>query len=82
MRLENCTLVANPFILIDNFKHQGLRKQLVQELKNKGISDPEVLNAIMAVPRHVFMDNAFLQFAYEDKAFPIGKDKPFHSLIP
>lgn len=62
----------NPLILIDNFKHQGLRKQLIQELKTKGITDTEVLNAIMAVPRHVFMDNAFLQFAYEDKAFPIG----------
>lgn len=57
----------------DNFKHQGLRKLLIQELRNKGIQDPRVLDAMQGVPRHLFMDNAFLQFAYEDKAFPIGE---------
>lgn len=57
--------------LIDSFKHQGLRKKLVEGLKLKGINDQHVLDAIMAVPRHYFMDKAFLEFAYIDKAFPI-----------
>lgn len=49
-----------------------MRRKLVDELKGKGISDQRVLEAIMNVPRHVYMDNAFLHFAYEDTAFPIG----------
>jgi protein-L-isoaspartate(D-aspartate) O-methyltransferase len=56
----------------DTFKHKGLRKQLVEEIKQKGISDPKVLAAIEKIPRHLFMENAFLSHAYEDKAFPIG----------
>ena len=56
----------------DNYRHKGMRKSLVEELKNKGISDENVLNAINAVPRHVFLDSSFLNFAYQDKAFPIG----------
>ena len=57
---------------IDTFQHQGLRKQLVAILKNKGITKPEVLDAVMRIPRHYFMDSAFLSFAYADQAFPIG----------
>ncbi len=56
----------------DNYRHKGMRRSLVEELKNKGISDENVLNAINAVPRHVFLDSSFLDFAYQDKAFPIG----------
>ena len=56
----------------DNYRHKGMRKILVEELKSKGISDENVLNAINAVPRHVFLDSSFLNFAYQDKAFPIG----------
>ncbi len=56
----------------DNYRHKGMRKSLVEELKNKGISNENVLNAINAVPRHVFLDSSFLNFAYQDKAFPIG----------
>ena len=56
----------------DNYRHKGMRRSLVEELKNKGISDENVLNAINAVPRHVFLDSSFLNFAYQDKAFPIG----------
>ena len=56
----------------DNYRHKGMRKSLVEELKNKCISDENVLNAINAVPRHVFLDSSFLNFAYQDKAFPIG----------
>ena len=57
----------------DSFRHKGLRKQLTEELSEKGIRDERVLDAINKIPRHLFMDNAFLNFAYQDKAFPIGK---------
>ena len=56
----------------DNYRHKGMRKILVEELRNKGIRDENVLNAINSVPRHVFLDSSFLEFAYQDKAFPIG----------
>ena len=56
----------------DSFRHQGLRKQLIEKIAAKGIHDTKVLNAINKIPRHLFMDNAFVNFAYQDKAFPIG----------
>ncbi len=56
-------------------KHQGLRKRLVEILKNKGIKDLHVLNAISKIPRHLFLDSSFLEFAYQDKAFPIGANQ-------
>jgi protein-L-isoaspartate(D-aspartate) O-methyltransferase len=56
----------------DSFRHKGMRQNLVQELKNKGITDVNVLDAIGAVPRHVFLDSSFVEFAYQDQAFPIG----------
>ena len=59
----------------DTFKHQGLRQQLVNILKNKGITDTNVLKAIGKIPRHLFMDSSFLDHAYQDKAFPIGADQ-------
>ena len=59
----------------DTFKHQGLRQQLVNILKNKGITDNAVLKAIGKIPRHLFMDSSFLDHAYQDKAFPIGADQ-------
>ncbi len=57
----------------DNYRHKGLRKKLVDEIKLKGITDERVLEAIQAVPRHFFLDSAFTQIAYDDKAFPIGE---------
>lgn len=56
----------------DNYRHKGMRKKLVDEIRKKGILDEQILEAINAVPRHLFMDSSFLQFAYEDKPFPIG----------
>jgi protein-L-isoaspartate(D-aspartate) O-methyltransferase len=56
----------------DSYRHKGLRRKLVEELQAKGITDEKVLKAIDTVPRHFFMDNAFVEFAYADKAFPIG----------
>jgi protein-L-isoaspartate(D-aspartate) O-methyltransferase len=55
----------------DSFEAKGKRKKLVAELRKKGITDEEVLGAIDTVPRHLFMDPAFLSHAYVDKAFPI-----------
>ena len=52
--------------------HQGLRNQLVNQLREKGITDEKVLQAIFAIPRHYFFDSAFERIAYEDRAFPIA----------
>lgn len=57
--------------MIDDFEAKGKRKKLVEGLRQKGITDEEVLRAINTVPRHIFMDPAFLNHAYADKAFPI-----------
>lgn len=59
----------------DTFKHKGLRQQLVDAIKNKGIKDKKVLDAIGNIPRHLFMDSGFLDHAYVDKAFPIAADQ-------
>lgn len=57
----------------DTYRHQGLRKQLVETIESKGIKDKIVLDAIAEVPRHLFFfDTAFITQAYEDRAFPIG----------
>jgi protein-L-isoaspartate(D-aspartate) O-methyltransferase len=57
---------------LDTPRHQGLRKRLIEGLKIKGIRDERVLEALSKVPRHVFMDSSFVNFAYRDQAFPIG----------
>ncbi len=56
----------------DTAKHQGLRNQLVKQLEEKGITDKAVLEAIAKVPRHLFFNSSFVDFAYQDKAFPIA----------
>jgi protein-L-isoaspartate(D-aspartate) O-methyltransferase len=58
--------------LNDSLRHQGMRKKLVDGLKIKGIRDEKVLDAIRKVPRHLFMESTFINFAYKDQAFPIG----------
>tara|TARA_B110000977_G_scaffold60394_1_gene82020 strand:+ start:885 stop:1538 length:654 start_codon:yes stop_codon:yes gene_type:complete len=60
-------------LLQDTYKLKGQRAQLVKELKKLGISSPKVLKAIEAVPRHFFFPKDFLDKAYENIAFPIGK---------
>jgi len=57
----------------DNYKQRGLRNKLVKKLREKGIFDERVLDAVGKVPRHAFFDDALLNHAYEDKAFPIGE---------
>ncbi len=59
--------------LEDTYQHKGLRKQLVEGLRKKGITDERVLTAINNIPRHFFLDSAFDKIAYEDRAFPIGE---------
>ncbi len=59
----------------DTHKHKGLRNQLVKIIAQKGITDKNVLTALGNVPRHLFMDSSFADFAYQDKAFPIGCDQ-------
>lgn len=57
----------------DTYRHKGLRKKLVQGIQAKGITDDRVLDAVLEVPRHFFLDSAFDEVAYEDRAFPIGE---------
>lgn len=57
----------------DTYRHKGLRKKLVQIIHSKGITDDRVLDAILEIPRHYFLDSAFDEKAYEDIAFPIGE---------
>lgn len=56
----------------DTYRHKGLRRTLVEEVRSKGITDEKVLDALMRVPRHLFMDTGFIKYAYRDQAFPIG----------
>jgi protein-L-isoaspartate(D-aspartate) O-methyltransferase len=56
----------------DTYRHKGLRKKLVDVLRDKGITDNNVLQAINNIPRHYFLDSAFDEIAYEDRAFPIS----------
>ena len=60
---------------IDTFKHKGLRQQMIDTLRRKGISDEAVLQAMNEMPRHWFIDSALDAFAYEDRALKIGCDQ-------
>lgn len=59
----------------DTAKHQGLRNQLVSVLKEKGITDNNVLDAIKKIPRHLFLNSSFEEHAYQDRAFPIAAEQ-------
>ena len=61
--------------LVDAYLHKGLREKLVILLREKGITDENVLTAIGKIPRHFFLDSAFDKIAYEDRAFPIAADQ-------
>ena len=67
--------------MIDNYRHQGLRRKMVDYLHlNKDISSKNVLDAMLKVPRHLFLDSSFLEFAYQDKPFPIGSSQTISSV--
>lgn len=75
MTLSYCLLFLQKIITLtlkDTAKHQGLRNQLATVLEQKGITDRNVLEAIKKVPRHLFLNSSFEDYAYQDKAFPIG----------
>lgn len=59
----------------DSYRHKGLRRRLLQQLREKGIQDERVLDAMNRVPRHFFLDKAFEELAYRDKALPIELDQ-------
>ena len=66
--------------MIDNFRHQGLRRKMIEYLKSKDVFNQSVLDAMLNVPRHLFLDSSFLEFSYEDKPFPIGCDQTISSV--
>jgi len=57
----------------DTYRHEALRRKLVKDIQSKGITDERVLAVMLDIPRHFFLDSAFDEAAYEDKAFPIGE---------
>jgi protein-L-isoaspartate(D-aspartate) O-methyltransferase len=57
----------------DSYQHKGMRKKLMDQLRDKGITDENVLQAMNNIPRHYFLDSAFDKIAYEDRAFPISE---------
>ncbi|MBO7607713.1 MAG: protein-L-isoaspartate(D-aspartate) O-methyltransferase [Paludibacteraceae bacterium] len=59
----------------DSFRHVTLRRRLAEQLYAKGIKNTKVLNAIAAVPRHLFMNSTLEPFAYNDQAYPIGANQ-------
>lgn len=80
MRYHTGVLKETPFLSLmrtyeDTYRHKGLRRQLVDTLKQKGITDERILKAVGEVPRHFFLDSAFDKVAYEDRAFPIGESQ-------
>ncbi len=52
---------------------EGTRQRLVRRLREKGIHDERVLQAMVDTPRHLFVDEALSSRAYEDTALPIGR---------
>lgn len=56
----------------DTLRHKSMRKSLIESIREKGITDENVLRAMMEVPRHFFFDKEFENIAYEDRAFPIA----------
>lgn len=67
--------IAKERVFEDTYRHKGLRKKLVESLREKGISDENVLEAINKVPRHFFLDTALDEIAYEDRSFSIEADQ-------
>ena len=57
----------------DTYRHKGLRKKLMDILRDKGITDENVLAAMGNIPRHFFLDSVFDEIAYENRSFPISE---------
>ena len=71
--MQKLAFLVPKSMIEDNYKQRGLRGKLVRKLRQKGIREERLLEAIGKVPRHAFFDDALLGHAYEDKAFPIGE---------
>lgn len=56
----------------DSYRHKGMRRKLIDALRERGIKDELVLEAFNSVPRHFFLDLAFVNQAYSNTAFQIG----------
>jgi protein-L-isoaspartate(D-aspartate) O-methyltransferase len=68
------------FELKDTALHQGLRRRMIQMLREKGITDENVLQAMSQIPRHLYyFDGAFVEHAYNDMAFQIGCEQTISS---
>lgn len=67
----NCFNTISEMIFVDSYRHKGLRKRMVEELIDKGITDSKVLSAMNSVPRHLFLDSSFEDIAYENRALQI-----------
>ena len=61
--------------MIDTHRHKGLRQQLINELRSKGIKEEKILEAFRDIPRHYFLEKTFADWAYKDVAFPIDADQ-------
>jgi protein-L-isoaspartate(D-aspartate) O-methyltransferase len=72
IHIMNIYNILFTFTHMDSYRHKGLRKKLIQTLTEKGINNPRVIEAMNLVPRHLFLDKAFEEWAYKDQAFPIG----------
>ena len=59
----------------DTYRHKGMRKKLVKELRGRGVEDERILAVMGTLPRHFFLEKAFEEWAYKDSAFPIGNDQ-------
>ncbi len=59
----------------DNYKYKGLRLRMIKELMSKGITDVKVLQVMLDLPRHFFIEIGFEEWAYRDQAFPIPSDQ-------
>ncbi len=68
-----CVILLMYMNIKDNFKHKGKRLQMINMLRQMGIEDEKVLSVMELIPRHAFLDEAFLEYAYENKAFQIGE---------
>lgn len=59
-------------VVKDTYRHKGMRARLVDKLREKGISNEAILAAIKKIPRHLFIEEGFAEWAYKDKPFSIG----------
>jgi len=62
--------------MTDTFRHKGMRRNLIEHIRKSGrIHDERILDAMMNIPRHAFLDSSFEEYAYQDRPFPIGKEQ-------